>query len=242
MSHAWEEEAENWIRWARTPGHDAYWYYAPQFFHDVVPPPSGLTLEVGCGEGRVSRDLRDRGHDVIAIDAAPTLVQHAVGADPASRYLIADAEALPFPPSVFDLVVAYNSLMDVDDMPRVVAEAARVLRSRGRFCICVTHPVNDAGRFESKDADARFTIEGSYYGRRRFDEKFEHDGLEMTFHGWMYPLEAYTLALEEARFVIEVMREPQPDPHAVTHHPSLAAWRRIPMFLFLLAQKRDDAG
>lgn len=241
MSRAWEEEAHNWIRWARTPGHDAYWYYARRFFEDVAPPAVGLTLEIGCGEGRVARDLRTRGHEVIAIDSSLTLVNHAVGADPESTYLVADAETLPFRPSMFDLVVAYNSLMDVDNMPRVVAEAARVLRSRGRFCICVTHPINDAGRFESEDPDAPFTIEGSYYGRRRFDEKFERGGLEMTFHGWSYPFEAYTRALEEAGFLIELMREPQPDPHAVTDRPSLAPWRRVPMFLFLRAEKRDNA-
>jgi SAM-dependent methyltransferase len=241
MSHAWEEQAQNWIRWARTPGHDAYWYYAPKFFDDIVPP-AGLTLELGCGEGRVSRDLRNRGHDVIAIDASPTLVQHAAGAEAESAYLIADAETLPFRASIFDLVVAYNSLMDVDNMPKVVAEAGRVLRSRGRFCICVTHPINDAGRFVSEDPDARFTIEDSYYGRRHFNETVERDGIEMTFHGWLYPLEAYTAALEDAGFVIELVREPQPDPHAVTHLPSLAQWRRVPMFLFLRAEKRDNAG
>ena len=27
MADGWEQEAENWVRWARTPGHDAYWHY-----------------------------------------------------------------------------------------------------------------------------------------------------------------------------------------------------------------------
>jgi hypothetical protein len=36
MSQGWEEEAENWIKWARTPLHDAYWYYAPTFFGKIV--------------------------------------------------------------------------------------------------------------------------------------------------------------------------------------------------------------
>ena len=34
---SWEAEAENWIRWARTPGHDAYWRYREAFFA-LVPP------------------------------------------------------------------------------------------------------------------------------------------------------------------------------------------------------------
>ena len=52
--------------------------------------------------------------------------------------------------------------MDVDDLPSAVAEAARVLEPGGRLCACVTHPINDAGRFETDDPDARFVIDGSY--------------------------------------------------------------------------------
>ena len=58
-----------------------------------------------------------------AIDASAVLVASAAEADPAGRYLVASAEDLPFDTDDFDLVVAYNSLMDVGDMPAVVAEA-----------------------------------------------------------------------------------------------------------------------
>src|SRR5438105_4434264 len=73
----WETEAANWLAWARTPGHDAYWDYAPAFFRDIVPDPSGRTLEIACGEGRASRDLSAHGHDVYSIDGAPTLIRAA---------------------------------------------------------------------------------------------------------------------------------------------------------------------
>jgi ubiquinone/menaquinone biosynthesis C-methylase UbiE len=69
----WEREAENWVRWARTPGHDSYWYYSHSFFDQIVPEPGLRTLEIGCGEGRVARDLRRRGHHVVALDSSPAL-------------------------------------------------------------------------------------------------------------------------------------------------------------------------
>src|SRR5438128_1167475 len=77
----WEREAENWIRWARTPGHDAYWYYRDAFFDAIVPHGGGRALEVGCGEGRVARDLCTHGHRVTGLDASPTLVRGAREAD-----------------------------------------------------------------------------------------------------------------------------------------------------------------
>ncbi len=44
-----EERAQGWLAWARTPGHDAYWTYRDAFF-DLVPAAGAATLEVGCGE------------------------------------------------------------------------------------------------------------------------------------------------------------------------------------------------
>ena len=110
--NTWESEAESWIAWTRRPGHDSYWAYSPGFFEHIVPPPGRATLEIGCGEGRVCRDLAARGHAVTGIDAAPTLLAAAQEADSGGRYLVADAAALPFGDAEFDLVVAYNSQPD----------------------------------------------------------------------------------------------------------------------------------
>ena len=163
---SWEWQADDWARWARTPGHDAYWLFRDLFFDAIVPAPGRLTLEVGCGEGRVARDLAQRGHTMVALDASPTLTAMAAAADPGGRYVVGDAAALPFGDGCFDTVVAYNSLMDVADMPASVQEASRVLEPGGRLCICVTHPTADAGKFQSKEPDAPFVIPGAYLGRR----------------------------------------------------------------------------
>src|SRR5262245_53181167 len=103
----WEREAGNWVRWARQPGHDVYWSYRAGFFDDVVPPAGNRTLDIGCGEGRVSRDLVARGHHVTGVDLSPTLARHAHAADDDGAYVAADAAALPFPDATFDLAVAY---------------------------------------------------------------------------------------------------------------------------------------
>jgi SAM-dependent methyltransferase len=170
---------------------------------------------------------------VVAIDSSPTLIRYAKAADPDGIYLLADAAALPFPDASFDLAVAYNSFMDVADMPASIRETGRVLRPHGRLCVSVTHPISDAGSFSSDDPDAVFMIEGPYFGRRRFEGAVEQNGLMMTFRGWCYPLESYTNALEAAGLVIEAMREPTP----IGGRPEDERWRRLPMFLQFRALK-----
>jgi SAM-dependent methyltransferase len=233
VSSGWEAEAENWVRWARTPGHDAYWYYRDSFFNGLLPPAQDWAIDIGCGEGRTTRDLAARGHRVAAIDSSPTLIRYARRADPDGIYLLGDAATLPFPDATFDLAVAYNSLMDVADMSASVHEVARVLRPRGRLCVSVTHPTSDAGRFSPDGPDPVFIIEGAYLRRRRFEGTFERNGLKITFRGWCYPLEAYAKALEAAGLLIEAIREPAP----MGTLPEYARWRRLPMFLQLRAMK-----
>ena len=41
----WEQDAENWVLWARKPGFDAYWYFRDNFFDAVLPAAGRLTLE-----------------------------------------------------------------------------------------------------------------------------------------------------------------------------------------------------
>jgi SAM-dependent methyltransferase len=228
----WETEAERWTAWARAPGHDSYHDYGPPFLDEIVPSPGRLTLDLGCGEGRVTRDLQRRGHAVVGIDASPTMLAAASEAGP-GPFVIADAAHLPFSDGTFELAVAYNVLMDLDELDAGVREVARVLAPGGRCALCVLHPVAEAGGFPTREPDAPFTIDGSYFEERSYTETFSHDGLSMTFSSNSYPLERYARSFEQAGFAIELLREPKAPEAAVLQDPGEARWTRVPIFLFL---------
>lgn len=233
MPGEWDPETENWVRWARTPDFDAYWYYRDAFFDSVVPSPAGRTLEVGCGEGRVARDLTERGHGVTALDSAAGLVRHARDADPAAAYLVAGGAQLPIRDRSFDIVVAYNALQVVDDMRATVRECARVLRRGGHLCFCVAHPVTDVGRWIEDPDAATFAVRSRYFERTRVDDMVERDGLRVTLRGWTYTLEDYAVTLDDAGFCIEVIREPTP---ARASH--FTRWSELPLFMNVRAVLR----
>ena len=58
-----------------------------------------------------------------------------------TRFLVADAQANPFPDRFFDVVMARHMLYHVPDIDRAVEEAARVLRPGG-FLLTVTNSEN----------------------------------------------------------------------------------------------------
>ena len=130
--------------------------------------------------------------------------------------------------------MAYNVLMDVEDVPAALREIRRVMRPTGRLIISVCHPFADRGRFAGTETNAAFILEDTYFGRHHFECVEERDGLLMHFAGWSQPLEAYVAALEEAGLAITSLREPRPDCDHGRNH--LARWTRIPLFLWLQAR------
>ena len=149
LRDAWESEARNWIAWARAPGHDSYWKFHRDAFLPSLPLPPRRVVDVGCGEGRLSRDLQRLGYEVTGVDGSPTLIAAAREADPAGRYELADAAALPLPDACADLVTAFMSFHDIDDLDGALGEVARVLVPGGRLRSAIVHPINSAGRCNS---------------------------------------------------------------------------------------------
>jgi SAM-dependent methyltransferase len=229
---AWERNALAWAQWARAPMHDSYWGFHRDQFLTLLPPPGRLALDLGCGEGRLSRDLKMRGYRLVGIDSSPTLARLAREADPEIDVSVTDAEALPFADRTFDLVVAFMSLHDFTGLPHAVREAARVLEPSGRLCLAVVHPVNSAGEFESEDPASPFTIRGSYLASFRYTDEIERDGIQMRFESEHRPLAAYFDALQQAGLLVETLREP-PVPDSAIQAPPNRCWQRLPLFLHI---------
>lgn len=231
LRDAWQRNAEDWIEWARAPMHDSYWRFHRDQFLDLLPRAGALTLDIGAGEGRLSRDLARLGHRIVAIDASHTLAAAARDVDAATRIVIADAAVLPLRDGVADLAVAFMSLQDVDDLTAAVHEAARVLAPGGRLCVAIVHPLNSAGQFET-GPDARFVIDGAYLEQRAYVDEVRRDGLTMRFASIHRPLEQYMAAFGDAGFLLERLREPAMPDHAL-RSPERRQWQRLPLFLHL---------
>jgi len=119
----------------------------PNIFHDYAKDlarragatGAGSVLELAAGTGIVSRKLRDasaHGTRLVVTDLNPPMLDLARGKfrdDEAVEFTQADAMALPFEDSEFDLIVCQFGVMFFPDKIDSYREAARVLRPGGHY-------------------------------------------------------------------------------------------------------------
>ncbi len=227
VSDAWEEHAHDWIRWARSaPGdgfRDATWPELAQ----MLPPPDGLVVDLGCGEGRLGRELTPLGYHVVGLDRSPTLARAARAADPSIAVVLADAAHVPLRDGCAQLVVACMSLLDMDDLDSTLGEASRVLGPRGVVCAAIVHPFASAQDANFTDDDhPRFTER--YLDERRTEVVARSHGVSMTFVSMHRPLARYVSALGANGFAVAALRE--------------YGTAAIPWLLVLRAEKHDPGG
>jgi hypothetical protein len=94
----------------------------------------------------------------------------------------------------------------------------------------VTHPLADAGHFASREPDAPFVIEGSYFGRRRFEGTVRARRSRDDVPRLGPTRSRRTRALEDTGLRIEALREP-----AAPAEEQDPRWQRMPMFLMFRA-------
>lgn len=103
-----------------------------------VSPDWGVTLDIGCGSGRVTRLLAQKCNHVYGVDLAEGMVLHASEhAHPRISWLTGDAESLPFAHSVFDNVFSSMALQWCAYMSPVFGELLRVMKPGGEAVLAI---------------------------------------------------------------------------------------------------------
>ncbi len=107
---------------------------------ELLDPLAGETIiDVGCGDGQMTRQIADHGARVIGLDSEAHQIAAARAATQDERtkahYVIGDARALPVRTCEVHGIAAVTVLCFVDDINAAMVEMARVLRPGGRLII-----------------------------------------------------------------------------------------------------------
>jgi len=108
--------------------------------------PGDKVLEVGCGMGRYTLLLAERGIRVEGLDISPVLLDRLAELDGDRHRIPLHCADVLDPPTdllgAFDAVVGLFALHHVHDIPRSLASVARLLRPGGRVAFCEPNPYN----------------------------------------------------------------------------------------------------
>lgn len=243
---AWEAIAEGWAERVRT-GTDASRVYILDGAHlAIVGDVAGLrVLDAGCGEGRFARMLAERRAKVTGVDLSKRMIEIALKEEeraPLGITYQADdmADLSRFPDESFDLVIAYLSVVDVEDYRAAISEAARVLAPSGRYVFSLVHPCfsppvfgwepRKPGAVPIRDEDKLFRKVDRYFPEAvvRFRMWPTAPAETTNYHR---PLSHYAAACKAAGLLIRDIVEPTPDPEEAERNDWLKSEFRAPTFI-----------
>jgi SAM-dependent methyltransferase len=164
------------------------------------------------------------------------MVIAARGRDPeAGRYVQGSGEHLPFPRSVFDVIVSYLSLIDIADFRSAIREAARVLRPGGFLLVANLSPFATSSDGWTRDSSGKRLY-------KRVDQYLTEravvvESAGMRFRNWHRPLEAYMDAFLGAGFALRRFHEPTPA-DSLRDDQRFEGDFRLPDFVVMLWQAR----
>jgi SAM-dependent methyltransferase len=233
---AWSEHA-GWWQDGFTDGADPE--YEQQILPIVAEHVAGAqrVLDVGCGEGQLSRRAAATGAQVIGLDPIADQIGLAVTRGGGPGYLRGEAVALPFGDATFDAVVACLVFEHLEEPDDAIAEVARVLAPGGRFLFMLNHPLLQApgsGWVDDHILEEQYWRVGAYLTESVVDEEME-PGVVLPFvHR---PLSRYVNAMADHGLLLERMLEPPPPPGFLERAPGYTAAAEFPRLLVLRARR-----
>ncbi len=101
--------------------------------------PEGLGLDLGCGDGRLTKIILDRvgKRDVIGVDIDPRETSLAEALKLYQRIHVTSADRIPEPDCSFDWVFSNSVLEHISNLDNVLREVSRVLKPGGQFLLTV---------------------------------------------------------------------------------------------------------
>ncbi len=92
-------------------------------------------LDLGCGTGLSTNLLNEAGYETCGVDISPLFLSVEKQNTPEIDLLASDALRLPFADDTFDTVAAFEFVEHVHDIPALLDEILRVVKTRGFIVI-----------------------------------------------------------------------------------------------------------
>ena len=204
---AWRENASPWTEAVRGKTIESRNLVTDSSIVDAVMSRNPRTvIDIGCGEGWLSRTLADRGITCVGVDVVPELIEKARALG-GGDFHVASYEEIGAGKidGEFDLAVANFSLIGGEAVDRLINRIPRLLAAGGALIIQTPHPVVAGGDLPYVDG----WREGSWAG---CGDKFGRAA------PWYFrTIESWVKLLRDSGLQLVEVREPQ---HPLNRKPA----------------------
>lgn len=144
--------------------------YPIKYAEMVMDNPTHRSVELGAGLGRVLKHYHKAGHDIAGMELSEVAVERLKTENPEIDIEAGDVRHLSYDSEYFDVVLAFGVYHNMEEgMDQGLSEAARCLKSGGRFCISM------------RPNNLEMNINERYWTWKRRDNR--HTGRQ--FHKWL---------------------------------------------------------
>jgi SAM-dependent methyltransferase len=209
----------------------------PVFLQLIQPVDGKRILDLGCGDAAIGRELLENGAaSYLGLEGSQRMASLAAQTLAATfgHVINQTIEDWPYPQAAFDLVISRLALHYIADFAAMCSKVFQALVPGGVFVFSVEHPVITS-------CDRGWAV-----GTRRQDwlvDDYFTTGLRVT--NWLggtvqkyhRTIEDHFRVLQQSGFVIEQLREAQPQREHFQDQQTYERRKRIPLFLLLAARK-----
>lgn len=164
-----------------------------EYLKSLTQEKKPKVLDIGCGTGISTRQLKEYSFDVIGSDKDKDMIEIAIHNNPEIQYVVAPADNLPFESEQFDIVTAFTAFHWFND-EESLSEVKRILKKDGIFFAALKTNRNDESEYFSilqKYAGDNFDTTKNHFNKENliklrflniqeksfpFDEQYTVDG------------------------------------------------------------------
>lgn len=191
---SWQANADNWIQTIDNQEIESRKLVTNQAIVEaVIGLHAKEILDLGCGEGWLTRALTQRGMEVLGVDAIPALIEHAQSQG-IGRFQIASYRAIAQEQALmemtFDAIVINFALIDKEETELLIRYLPELLKKDGNLVIQTLHPLSVIGTMPYQSG----WQSGSWNGMKR-DFVQPYDWYFRTLGDWLQLFNSANLTL-----------------------------------------------
>jgi SAM-dependent methyltransferase len=195
-------------------------------------------LDLGCGDAAFGREALAYGcQSYLGIEGSHNMVKAAQQVLVGTRGEVVQAtvESWDYPVEAFDLAISRLVFHYTDDIDAVFKQIYKTLVSGGRLVFSVEHPVItscDRGR-QGNGPRQDWLVDDYFNAGQRITSWM--GGQVVKYHR---TVENYFVSLQQAGFLVESLREAEPQRERFENEGTYQRRRRIPLFLIMASTKQ----